>query len=422
MSAVLVLVVLGYVVMLVSLLAIGVISLWWQLWAWRTPGDFEQTRYHYDGSAPRLSFSLIVPARHEQAVLGDTLDQLASLDHPDYEVLVVIGHDDEDTLAIARGAELRHPDIIRVVIDTSWPKNKPKALNTALPHCSGDVVGVFDAEDEVHPDLLRRVDDCFRTSGAPVIQSGVQLMNFESSWYSVHNCLEYFFWFRSRLHFHAATGFIPLGGNTVFVRRHLLVEVGGWDPECLTEDCELGVRLSSMGAPVRVVYDPRHVTMEETPDSLSSLFKQRTRWDQGFLQVLKKGDWRGLPSWRQRWLARYTLATPFLQAWTGLIVPVAILTVLVAKVPVVIAMLSFLPAVPMFVSLVFQLAALREFADVYYVRPGPKSYARLVIGFFPYQLVLAAAALRAIRRERAGEYAWEKTRHLNAHRVDMSQA
>jgi cellulose synthase/poly-beta-1,6-N-acetylglucosamine synthase-like glycosyltransferase len=45
-----------------------------------------------------------------------------------------------------------------VVIDTSRPKNKPKALNAALPACRGDVVGVFDAEDEVHPQLLRHVD------------------------------------------------------------------------------------------------------------------------------------------------------------------------------------------------------------------------------------------------------------------------
>ena len=43
-------------------------------------------------------------------------------------------------------------------------------------------------------------------------------------------------------------GFIPLGGNTVFVRTELLRDVGGWDGDCLAEDCELGVRLSRRGA------------------------------------------------------------------------------------------------------------------------------------------------------------------------------
>ena len=65
-------------------------------------------------------------------------------------------------------------------------------------------------------------------------------MNYRSSWYSLRNVLEYYFWFRSRLHFHAQQRFIPLGGNTVFIRTDRLREVGGWDPKCLAKDCEIG--------------------------------------------------------------------------------------------------------------------------------------------------------------------------------------
>ena len=123
----------------------------------------------------------------------------------------------------------------------------------------------------------------------------MQLVNFHSSWYSLHNCLEYFFWFRSRLHLHAQKGFIPLGGNTVFVRADRLRAAGGWDPNCLAEDCDLGVRLSTVGAKVVVAYDAVMVTREETPDSLNGLYRQRTRWNQGFLQVYRKGYWKQLP-------------------------------------------------------------------------------------------------------------------------------
>jgi glycosyltransferase XagB len=28
--------------------------------------------------------------------------------------------------------------------------------------------------------------------------------------------LEYLFWFKSRMHYHATVGMVPLGGNTVF--------------------------------------------------------------------------------------------------------------------------------------------------------------------------------------------------------------
>src|SRR4030095_2581777 len=97
-------------------------------------------------------------ARHEQAVLGATLSRLAAIDHPAFEVLVVVGDDDPESAAVAQRAATPHPAQIRVVLDTSRPKNKPRALNRALPACRGEVVGVFDAEDEVHPQLLRHVD------------------------------------------------------------------------------------------------------------------------------------------------------------------------------------------------------------------------------------------------------------------------
>jgi Glycosyltransferase like family 2 len=173
-----------------ALTGIAGTTLWWTLHAWWTPQTLAATGFSGASGDPRLSFSLIVPARHEQAVLGATLSRLAAIDHPAFEVLVVVGDDDAETAAVAQRAAKRHPDQVRVVLDTSRPKNKPKALNRALPACRGDVVGVFDAEDEVHPQLLRHVDARFAETGADVVQGGVQLMNYHSNWYSVRNVLE----------------------------------------------------------------------------------------------------------------------------------------------------------------------------------------------------------------------------------------
>jgi cellulose synthase/poly-beta-1,6-N-acetylglucosamine synthase-like glycosyltransferase len=302
-------------------------------------------------------------------------------------------------------------------MDHNVPKNKPKALNTALPLCRGDIVGVFDAEDEVHPRLLRLVEARFEESGADVVQAGVQLMNVHTSWWSVRNCLEYYFWFRSRLHFHAEKRFIPLGGNTVFTRTELLRDVGGWDPDCLAEDCEIGVRLSTRGAVVAVAYDPQAVTREETPGSIRALVKQRTRWDQGFLQVLRKGEWRKLPSRRQRWLARYTLAMPFLQAATGILLPLSLASMLLLKVPVPTALVTFLPLAPTLVTMAVESAALGEFGREFGIRIRFRDQARLLLGTFPYQLLLAVAAVRSVWRESRGHGSWEKTTHANAHRT-----
>ncbi len=405
----------AYATLVVALFAVATTTLWWMLHAWRTPSTLSATSFPDVRREPQQSFSLIVPARHEEQVIADTLRRLVQLDYPAFEVLAVVGHDDPATAAAAEAVAAESPERLRVVVDDSVPKNKPKALNRALAACHGDVVGVFDAEDEVDRRILRQVDAAFSLTECDVVQGGVQLMNYRSSWYSLRNCLEYFFWFRSRLHLHARHRFIPLGGNTVFVRRDLLVAVRGWDPNCLAEDCELGVRLSALGARVTVAYEPGLVTREETPHSLGALLRQRTRWNQGFLQVLRKGVWRRLPWW-QRWLARSTLARPFLQATAGDAIPISIATMLFLKVPVWLALAAFVPALPTLGTLAFEIAGLREFGHLYGSPPRLRDYGRLVVGTIPYQVLLAGAAIRAVLREMLGARGWEKTAHLGAHR------
>lgn len=406
------------IVLLASLVLGGaaVLTLRWMLYAWQTEDRFERTTFVRDDAIPAepLSFSLIVPARHEDVVLARTLDQLAETEHDRVEILCVVGHDDEATTAVADAAAMRHPDLIRVVVDNNWPKNKPKALNSALEFVRGNVVGVFDAEDFVAPGLLPAIERCFHNDHADVVQGGVQLMNIRSSWWSLRNCLEYFFWFRSRLHYHANAEFIPLGGNTVFIRTTLLRSVGGWDEDCLAEDCELGVRLSSLGAWTSVAYEPELATREETPGSIPALVKQRTRWNQGFMQVHRKGVWRELPL-RRRMLARSVLLTPFFQAIAGLIVPFSLLLMIFGKTPVWVALIGFIPGMVMVANVTMEIIGLHEFGQMYDVKVRFRDYLKLVLGTVPYQWLLAFAAVRAVVREARGQRGWEKTEHAGVH-------
>jgi cellulose synthase/poly-beta-1,6-N-acetylglucosamine synthase-like glycosyltransferase len=406
-----------YVLYIVVSLLVGMVALStlvWMLNAWRTPHSLTESQLKADGRETVHSFSLIVPARHEEAVLEYTLSRLISSDHPDFEILVVVGHDDPGTREVAERMANRYPDDIKVIVDPSWPKSKPKALNAALSYCSGMITGVFDAEDDVHPALLRRVDQCFQATDSDIVQAGVQLMNFRSSWYTVHNVLEYYFWFRSRLHVHARQRFIPLGGNTVFIRTPILRAVGGWH-DCLAEDCEIGVRLSTLGARTAVFYEPELVTREECPPTLGAFIKQRTRWNQGYLQTLARGYWWRLPL-RQRVLGGYILGSPYVLALAWVMIPAALATAVAVKAPIVVTLISFLPLLPMFSMLVTQVVGLGEFCRLYGERrPSVRDYARLVLGLLVYQFILALAAARAVIREARGARGWDKTAHLGLH-------
>jgi glycosyltransferase XagB len=425
----------------IVLFAMAFATLWWMMHAWRTPETLASTTFAKPTGDTRLSFTLLLPIRHErQDVVENTVQKMLESSHPAFEIVIITGYDDPQTTGIAERLARIDPRRITTVIDPA-PRNKSTGLNSALlsGKCRGDVIGVFDAEDVVHPELLRNVDYAFRLEQADVVQGGVQLLNFYSSWYSLRNCLEYFFWFRSRLHLQAEKGFITLGGNTVFVKRELLepppgvterMSPGsnvqwGWDEYCLAEDCELGVRLSSAGKKVVVAYSPEMVTREETPDSIPSFVKQRTRWNQGFLQVYRKGTWKSLPTSRQRWLARFTLATPFFQAASGLAIPIGIAIGVFVKVPMVIAMMSWMPVVPVLLVLGFEIAALRDFGKEYFGKNQGEQehqvrftdYLKLIVSMPFFQVMLMFAALRAVWREMTGRNDWELTAHVGAHLV-----
>jgi glycosyltransferase XagB len=397
-------------------------TFWWSLYAWRSPDQLSATRFADDPKRTRLRFSLILPCRDEpEPVVRATVDALLAQRHPDFEVVISVGHDDLPTIAIADRIAAEDPRI-RVSVDRHEVKNKPRQLNTALAMCTGDVVGIIDAESITAPDLLRRVDATFAAREADVVQGAVQLVNYRSRWFTLRNCLEYRIWFRSRLHGHAEAGFIPLGGNTVFLRRDVLEQVGGWDGDCLAEDCEIGVRLSARGKRIVVAYDADLTTREEAPTTLRALVKQRTRWSLGFMQVLAKGEWKALPTSRQRVGAWWTLVQQHAMAFSGLVLPLAVATALFADLPVLVGMVAFLPLVPTLALVSFEVLILHDLGKDLGWRIGLRDYAVLVLSTPFYQLLLALAALRAVVKYVGRDFRWEKTAHSGAHLVPAGEA
>lgn len=421
MSAVLFSVLIVFIAL--ALFAIAASTLYLNTYAWWDPKTQERT--FYGGLLPqeRHSFSLIMPCRHEkETVMRATLDALLNQSHQQLEVIISVGHDDPDTVAIAQRLAAEQPRRVRVSVDEHTVKNKPRQLNTALAMCRNDIVGVFDAESIAAPDLLRNIDSCFVGRNADVVQGAVQLINFKDTWYSLRNCMEYFTWFRSRLHAHASRGFIPLGGNTVFIKRDVLIEVDGWDAGCLAEDCDLGVRLSTLGREIVVAYSPHLVTREETPDSIKNLVKQRTRWSLGFMQVLAKGDWKRLPTRRRRALAWWTLMQQHFMAFAGVVIPIAIIAAVWGDFPLAVTLLAFLPLIPTVATVALDVCMLHEFGRDHQFKVSAYDYVRLVVSTPFYQLVLAFAAVRALVKFQRGDFRWEKTAHSGAHLTYVQQA
>jgi cellulose synthase/poly-beta-1,6-N-acetylglucosamine synthase-like glycosyltransferase len=435
----------------VSMILVAATTLTFQLYKWWRPEHNDPNRYG-EPDAPRLPGVILVPMRHEEAVAGQTLERLAQLDHPDYWVVPIIDHpDDPGTAAIAHGKAREHPGRVLVCPypEEAEVHNKPIGLNAAVEmlhelQIPFDWVGVADAEDLFHPDLLKLVDYRFRTTGAGIVQCGVQLMNFASdphtlplpvgrlgrarrwwkahasAWWRVTNVLEYFKWFQSRLKFQAAVRVMPLGGNTVFFRREFLEALhqrhgNYWDEDCLTEDCKIGILASVLGFKVDVVYIEELVTREETPATLAGFIRQRVRWMQGFIHVFFERDWLRLPTLSQRVLAVYVLGFQFFQAATGLLAPVALALALFHKAPVLLTLLATVPLALSGLTVLLDVVLLAQFGQTFGERVRLRDYAGLVLGAYPFQVVLSVAAVWATARFMLGRNDWVKTRHQGVH-------
>lgn len=415
------------IVMTIILLPQGLFTMYWMMYTWNNPERAERSRSPKEFAEPLYSFTALLPARKEETVIKDTIYAVDAIDYPEHlkEILILIrDEDDDETIQQAKEAiaELGK-DNIRLITFTEGPRNKPNGLNRGLKAATKDVVCIFDAEDEPHTEIYHVINTVMIRDNADVVQSGVQLMNFKSTWFSAMNVLEYFFWFKSGLHcFTHSLNVTPLGGNTVFFKKHWLERIGGWDEATLTEDADVGIRLTILGAKIQIVYDAKHATQEETPDTVEQFIKQRTRWCQGFYEIFFKGDWLRLPSMKQKITAIYILLNSLLQASIVFFLPVGLFIAATQQIPVPIALLSYVPIYLLLMQLVTNLVGIREFTEAYGQKLPFLFRLRMILFYYPFQLMLSVSAMRAIWRFLSNNSAWEKTSHSNLHRQNSQGA
>ena len=232
-------------------------------------------------------YSILVPLYKEARSIPNLLKALMALDYPadKVEVFFLVEQDDVETrTALAR---LHAPPTYKtLVLPDGQPRTKPRALNAAMAYISGQIVTIYDAEDHPHPSQLRQAAEALDRAGSvcACVQAPLRAYNGRASWIAGQWGLEYEMHFGLLLPALAEAGLpIALGGTSNHFRLSALREVAGWDAWNVTEDADLGLRLSRFGYRVGTIL-PR--TLEEAPEVLSVWLPQRSRWVKGYMQTL----------------------------------------------------------------------------------------------------------------------------------------
>jgi len=234
--------------------------------------------------------SIHVPAYNEPPqMLIETLDALAALDYPEYEVIVVDNNTPEPATWQPVAEHCRKlGERFRFFHVAPLTGFKAGALNFALKHTATDarVVAVIDSDYKVEPHWLRTLVPAFSDEKLAIVQSPQDYRDAQENAFKAMCYAEYRGFFHIGMVVRNERNAIIQHGTMTLVRHSALKKAGGWAEWCITEDAELGLRLFEHG------YDAQYLPVTYgrglMPETFTDYKKQRFRWAYGAVQILRR--------------------------------------------------------------------------------------------------------------------------------------
>lgn len=287
-----------YAVILVNGLELAEMS-----WLRRFRRQFAPLHPTAEQALPKVSLHLAICNEPPELVIA-TLDSLAALDYPDFEVLVIDNNTSDARMwqpvadhCAKLGAHVRFFTLGK------WKGYKAGALNFALEQTAADakIIGVVDSDYIVRRDWLRSLAPYFERDEVAFVQAPQDHREWEGDRFKEMINWEFAGFFHIGMVHRNERNAIIQHGTMTLIRKSALVEMRGWSEWCICEDAELGLRLLAQG--YESVYVNEVFGKGLTPHSYAGYKGQRFRWAYGAVQILK-GHWRDLWSGRGTQLTR----------------------------------------------------------------------------------------------------------------------
>lgn len=233
------------------------------------------------------TFSIIIPIKNEEKVIGRLFDALLRLKYPrdKMEIIIVEDGSTDRSFDICMNFARKNNGFVKVLRKLT-SNGKPSALNYAIKHVKGDIIAIFDADSVPESDVLINVCKYFEDPNVAAVQGRTLSINQDENmltkFISYEEAISYETYLRGK---DVMQLFVYLRGSCQFIRKDILMQVGGFD-EVLSEDMELSARLTAEGYDIKYASDVR--SWQETPSNLHELFRQRTRWFRGTTEVAIK--------------------------------------------------------------------------------------------------------------------------------------
>ena len=248
------------------------------------PLTFYQSRIERDDWRPSTypSVSVLIPAYNEEGYVGDCIESVLDSTYPSAKTEIVV-IDDGSTDGTLEEASAYREQGVRVFHRDNGGKHA--ALNFALQCSTGDVVVTIDADSRPEPTAIEKMvgqlvsDSSIGGLSATVLAENDRTVieGLQRVEYAISN---------TNRRAYSLFGAVPVVPGCLGVyRREALEDVWGYDPDTITEDFDLTVKLLKNGWTVR---HGTGLVWTIVPDGWKSLWRQRLRWYQGGFETLRK--------------------------------------------------------------------------------------------------------------------------------------
>lgn len=232
------------------------------------------------------SYTIFCPLYKEWQVVPQFVKAMELLDYPKDKLQIMLLLEEDDRQTIDKVSQYNLPNQFQVVVvPHSMPKTKPKAMNYGLGLATGEFVVIYDAEDVPEALQLKKAVLAFEKSGSETVcvQAKLNFYNPEQNLLTRIFTAEYSLWFDLVLTgLQSINAPIPLGGTSNHFRGRDIKQLSGWDAFNVTEDCDLGMRLSKRGMRTAIIDS---TTLEEANSDFKNWYRQRSRWIKGYIQT-----------------------------------------------------------------------------------------------------------------------------------------
>ncbi len=232
--------------------------------------------------------SILVPCFNEEETIENTIRELSKIQYPNYEIIAINDGSSDSTSAVITGL-LEKYERLRF-IDLKENNGKANALYLGLLASKGEILMGVDSDAYIMPDALNYIVPHFTNpyNGERVgaVTGNPRVRNRSSLLAKLQLC-EYASIVSLIKRTQRIWGKVmTVSGVVVAFRKRALLDCRLWDRDMITEDIGVTWKLEKKFWDVR--YEPNALCMMLVPETVKGLFKQRKRWAQGGMEILRR--------------------------------------------------------------------------------------------------------------------------------------